>query len=113
MLSALKKNRKGILLMIMSSCFACTGQLLWKMSAEQGILIMLMGFVLYGVGALLMIMAYRFGRLSVLQPILSLNYVLGIVLAASVLGETITVFKIIGVAAIMAGVLFIAWGDEE
>lgn len=113
MLESFQKNKKGILLMLISSICVCVGQLLWKLSAEQGLVVMLAGFFFYGVGALVMIVAYRFGKLSVLQPMLSLNYVLSIVLAAVVLKEEITVLKCIGVLVIIAGVISIAGGDEE
>ena len=113
MLESFRKNKKGILLMLISSICVCVGQLLWKLSAEQGIIIMLAGFCFYGVGALVMIIAYKFGKLSVLQPMLSLNYVLSIILAAVVLKEEITILKCIGVLVIIAGVIMIAGGDEE
>lgn len=113
MLESIKKNKKGILLMLMSSICVCVGQLLWKLSATQGIILMLVGFLFYGIGALVMIIAYKYGKLSVLQPMLSLNYVLSIILAAFVLKETITLFKVIGVLVIIGGVLLIAGGDEE
>ena len=89
MLESFQKNKKGILLMLVSSICVCVGQLLWKLSATQGIIVMLAGFCFYGVGALVMIIAYKYGKLSVLQPMLSLNYVLSIFLAAVVLKEQI------------------------
>jgi len=113
MISSFCKNKKGILLMTVSSLCACVGQLLWKLSVSVGIIAMLMGFCFYGVGALIMIIAYRYGKLSVLQPMLSLNYALSIVLAAVVLKENITLFKCIGVFAVIAGVVMIAGGDGE
>ena len=112
-IKSIQMNKKGILLMLISSLCVCIGQLLWKLSAEQGLLFMLAGFIFYGAGALVMIVAYRYGRLSVLQPMLSLNYVLSIVLAALVLKENITILKCIGVIVIIAGVVLIAGGDEE
>lgn len=99
--------------MLISSICACVGQLLWKLSSIHGLNIMLAGFCFYGIGALVMIVAYRYGKLSVLQPMLSLNYVLSIVLAAIVLKENITIIKCIGVLVIIAGVVMIAGGDEE
>ena len=113
MLESLKKNKKGILLMLVSSVCVCVGQLLWKLSVTQGIIIMLAGFCFYGLGALVMIVAYKFGKLSVLQPMLSLNYVLSIIMAVIVLKEAITILKCIGVLVIIAGVVMIAGGDEE
>ena len=105
MLESFQKNKKGILLMLVSSICVCVGQLLWKLSATQGIIVMLAGFCFYGVGALVMIIAYKYGKLSVLQPMLSLNYVLSIFLAAVVLKEQITLLKSIGVLIIIAGVI--------
>ena len=98
--------------MLVSSICVCVGQLLWKLSATQGLVFMLVGFVFYGAGALIMIIAYKFGKLSVLQPMLSLNYVLSILLAAFVLREAITLYKVIGVIVITCGVITIAGGDE-
>lgn len=112
MIESLKRNKKGILLMICSSICVCLGQLLWKLSADGGFLFLIAGFLLYGIGALAMIVAYKFGKVSVLQPILSLNYILSIVLAATVLKETITLIRCVGVLVIIVGVLLIAGGDE-
>lgn len=113
MLQSLKRNRKGISLMLISSIFVCLGQLLWKISVEKGVFFLLIGFGLYGVGALVMIVAYKFGELSVLQPMLSLNYVISILLAVFILKEEISFLKCIGVVVIIVGVLLIAGGTEE
>lgn len=113
MIESIKKNKKGILLMGISSICVCFGQLFWKIAATQGFIYMFIGFACYSIGALLMIVAYRFGKLSVLQPMLSLNYVLSILIAALILKETITLLKVIGVLVIIVGVLMIVGGDEE
>ena len=99
--------------MLFSSVCVCVGQLLWKLSVTHGVLTMLVGFGCYGVGALIMIVAYKFGKLSVLQPMLSLNYVFSIVLAVVVLKEGITFLKCMGVIIIIIGVVLIAGGDEK
>lgn len=105
-------NKKGIILMLLSSICVCIGQLLWKLSTSGNIILLLSGFFFYGVGALIMIVAYRFGELSILQPMLSLNYVLSILLAVTILKEEITILKFIGVLVIIAGVVIIAGGDN-
>ena len=112
MIESFRKNKKGIFMMILSSLCACIGQLFWKLSATYGLPAMMTGFCLYGLGALIMLMAYRHGKLSVLQPVLSLNYVLSIILGAMVLHENVTLFKCIGILFIIVGVIFIAGGDE-
>ena len=113
LMESFQRNKKGILLMMISSICVCVGQLFWKLSAERGILFMLVGFSFYVFGALVMIVAYRFGKLSVLQPMLSLNYVLSIVIAVVVLKEDITAVKCLGVLIIIVGVFLIAGGDKE
>ena len=113
MLESLKRNKKGILLMLLSSICVCLGQLFWKLSADLGLWALVLGFGLYGIGALLMLTAYRFGKVSVLQPMLSLNYVLSLILAATVLKEPVTLLKCVGVLAIISGVILIAGGDGE
>lgn len=112
MIASFKKNKTGILLMLLSSVCVCFGQLFWKITATRGIWFLLLGFVLYGMGALVMLVAYRFGRLSVLQPMLSMNYVLTVVLAATVLQESLTVVKLFGISTIIVGVILIGGGDE-
>lgn len=109
---SIRNNRKGILLMLVSSICVSVGQLFWKLSVTSGLMALLTGYIFYGAGAIVMIIAYRYGKLSVLQPILSLSYVLSIVLAAVVLKEEVTVLKSIGVLVIIAGVVLIVGGDE-
>lgn len=113
MTESIRKNKKGIILMLCASVCACFGQLFWKLSAAYGIWMLLPGFGLYGCGALLMLVAYRYGKLSVLQPLLSLNYVLSIILGAVFLQETVDFLKCAGILLIIAGVILIAGGDRE
>ncbi len=98
--------------MLVSSIFACTGQLLWKLSANGNIILLLCGFCLYGLGALVMLYAYKFGSLSVLQPILSANYIFTIILGGLILKEVITIKKVIGILIIMVGVILIGGGEK-
>jgi undecaprenyl phosphate-alpha-L-ara4N flippase subunit ArnE len=58
-----------------------------------------------------MILAYRYGELSVLQPINSMSYVYSLFLGYAVFHEVITVFKIIGVVAIVLGVILLGRGS--
>ncbi|MEE1218639.1 MAG: EamA family transporter [Ruminococcus sp.] len=111
MFKSLKDNGKGILLMLVSSLCVCTGQLFWKLSAEN-IIFLFVGFILYGIGALVMLMAYKFGSLSVLQPMLSLNYVFTVILASVVLHEEITTTTLIGMIIVFIGTILIGGGDN-
>ncbi len=98
--------------MLCSSLCVCVGQLLWKLSALDSMGFLIAGFALYSVGALLMLCAYKFGSLSVLQPMLSMNYVFTLLLASFVLNEIITPMKFIGILIITLSVILIGRGGD-
>lgn len=110
-----EKNKKGIALMLFSSFCVCLGQMCWKLSSGgEGINTMyfVFGFVLYGIGAIVMVPAYRYGSLSVLQPMLAANYIFSPLIAKIVLNEQILPRRIIGIVVIIIGILLIGGGDE-
>ena len=112
-MQSLKENKKGIFLIILSSICVCIGQLFWKLGANGSYMYIIFGFCLYGTGALLMLISYKYGSLSVLQPMLSLNYVITIFLSYFVLNEQITINKLIGIFIIIFGVILIGRGDRK
>lgn len=109
------KNRKccetkiGVALMIMCSVFLCVGQFIWK--RYDGWIPFFIGFAIYGLGALLMLCAYRFGNLSVLQPMNSVSYVIAAILGSVFFQEAISAEKVIGIVLIMVGVVLLARGE--
>lgn len=106
-----KKNYKGIILISIAALFTSVGQLLWKISNGQINAFMVSGFLCYGLGAVLMIIAFRFGSLSVLHPILSLSYIFAIVLGAIFLGEYLKTMQVMAIIIIIVGVTLIGGGD--
>ena len=113
MVNSLKKNKKGIIIMLLSSFCVCLGQLFWKLSIDNNLLYLIIGFGLYGIGALLMLYAYKFGSLSVLQPMLSANYIFTIILASLILKEKIFWYDFLGIIVIIVGVVLIGGGDND
>ena len=109
-----KKNQLiGISLIISSAIAVCFGQMLWKMGASNSSLIILAGgFILYGLGALLMMISFRFGKLSVLHPMMSIGYVLSLFIGACAFSEEITLFKIGGIICVLIGLIFLAKSDK-
>lgn len=108
-----KSMYNGILLMIASAFFTANGQLLWKLAlnSDQTIKI-IMGFVLYGIGALLMLIAFKFGELSVLYPIMCVSYIFAIINGWIFLGEALSLRKLVGILIIIAGVSFLGKGSK-
>lgn len=113
MIKSLKANKKGILMMIASSILVCLGQLFWKLSISGNILFLLIGFALYGLGALVMLKAYSYGKVSILQPMLSMNYVFTIFLGYFILDEIISILKVLGVITIIFGVILIGGSSDD
>ena len=107
MMKEIRKNLTGIVLMLFCAVCLCLGQLIWKLMPGLNLLYLLGGFGIYAAGALSMIIAYRYGELSVLQPINSMSYVFSTVLAVLVLHENVLPKTIVGVVLVVSGVIVI------
>jgi drug/metabolite transporter (DMT)-like permease len=107
------KALPGILLMLFSSLCLCCGQLFWKLLPLYGVSVLVLGFIVYFVGAVAMLVAYHFGELSVLQPINSTSYVFMLFIAIFLIREEIHLVRIAGVFVIVVGVLLIVTGKEK
>lgn len=113
-----KVQAKGVILMIISALCTTFGQLIWKIGMGDStgsylIISIIAGFTLYGIGALSMIIALKFGELSVLHPMMCIGYVFTLINAKVFLGENITMLKIIGVILIIIGVIFMTRGGDH
>ncbi len=105
----------GIILMVLVAFLVAVGQLFWKLSAgANGFdwLWFILGTGLYGGATLLMMGAFRFGRLSVLQPMLALSFAFMPILGCCVLGESISMPQYLGIAIVAVGVILVGVGDD-
>lgn len=71
------------------------------------------GLACYGFSTMLLVLALRYGELSVLYPIIALTYVWVSILSVSLLGESLNAFKIIGLACIVIGVAVLGRKDSK
>lgn len=62
------------------------------------------GLCLYGIGAVMMVLALQHGELSVLYPVISLSYVWVAILSVLIFHEHMNVFRLSGIAVIIVGV---------
>ena len=104
---------KGISLMLFCSVCLCAGQLIWKIMPGMNLIYLGSGFVIFALGAAAMVLAYRYGELSVLQPLNSLTYVFSQLIGVFVFSERVSAVKLLGVAAIVAGVALIGSGGSR
>jgi len=107
----------GVLLVVFASLLGAVGSLMFKLGASGFSLnpkkllknkTLLWGFVLYGGSTIPFIMSLKYGPVSVMYPIVSLNYVWSTMLSAKVLKENINAKKIGGLCLIILGVALIA-----
>lgn len=62
------------------------------------------GLLLYGIGAMMMVLALQHGELSVLYPVISLSYVWVAILSVVIFHEHLNVFRLAGISVIIVGV---------
>ena len=62
------------------------------------------GYFLYGLSTVLLTLALRDGELSVLYPVISMTYVWVTLLSVLIFRESLNMFKVLGLAAIVFGV---------
>ncbi|MGX7149003.1 EamA family transporter [Enterococcus ureasiticus] len=113
-----QKLSLGIILILIAATLSSLGQLAWKFGADgtgsYAILLYAIGFLAAGAGMFFMMAAFRYGEVSILQPMMSLGFALSIVLGALFLNESITWYKLLGTGFIIAGSILLGIeGNEE
>lgn len=103
---------RGVTLIVVSALCTSFGQLLWKIGG-QDILLIVLGFALYGLGALCLIIALKYGQLSVIHPLMCLGYVFALINGYVFLQERITGCQLAGVGLIMVGVISLVRGGRD
>jgi len=102
-----------IFLVLITAFLAAVGQLLFKWGAASISVSLLSwvlnwqligGLALHGVGFVLLVVALKYGNLSVLYPLLATSYLWVALLSVRFLGEPFLMPQWLGVALIVAGV---------
>lgn len=111
-------NQMGaIILSLFCALLGSIGQTFFKLGSKKitGNLIswitswqIILGMCLYGLSAILFIVALKYGRLSILYPIIATSYVWVTLTSHYILKEQINYFNWIGVFLIIFGVFMIA-----
>ena len=69
----------------------------------------IIGFLLYALAAFLVIFAFKHGQVSMLYPLFATSYIWVSILSSYLFNENISQVKLLGIAAIIAGVSFIGF----
>jgi drug/metabolite transporter (DMT)-like permease len=108
------------LLLLVNIAFLLTGQILWKYGVGQignvtfySIITSLFsplifgGLVLYGLATLIWLFIISKGQFSIVYPLQSIAYVLGVFVAWLIFKESIPITRWIGVLFVFIGIIFI------
>jgi len=115
--------RQSIALVSFCTLFGAVAQILIKHGANGlasgsplamiSNLPLMVGYSLYGVSTVLLILALRDGELSILYPVISLTYVWVTLLSLLFFKERVNAWKLVGVAVIVAGVAMLGKGNKQ
>jgi len=109
-------------LMVLCTAFTSIAQVFYKLGAARlefdlfaliTNLPLIIGMVLYILGAVIMIIAFRGGEVSVLYPIIATSYIWVSLLSIYFFNENLNLFRWIGILVVITGVIFISIGSKE
>lgn len=113
---------RGLVLMVLCTLFTAAGQIFYKLAAidlnSHHVLLvedwpLLVGVVLYGIGAVFLLLALKHGQLSVLYPVLAVSYIwVGIGAPLVLHREVMTPDDWIGVGLVVLGVVLVGIGGS-
>lgn len=118
-IDGLTPQKRAFILVALQTLFGAAAQVLMKKGAAtvpqgEGLLQMVVrlvttpylffGYCLYGLAAILMILALRRGQLSLLYPVIALTFVWVAILSVVIFNEVLTPWRIAGIGSIMIGV---------
>lgn len=99
--------------MLISALVTSVGQACWKYSNGENLVFLSIGLGLYIIGAVLMILALRYGELSVLHPLLSFGYVFSVFIGVFILNETLSIIHTVGIISIAMGAVLVGGGKSD
>jgi drug/metabolite transporter (DMT)-like permease len=115
-------ERWAIGLVIVCTLFTSFAQIFYKFGADRLIFDIfsiitnwpiIIGIILYGTAAVLLIIALKGGDVSVLYPIIATSYIWVSLLSMYFFGDIINLYKWIGMIFIFFGVVLVAKGGKK
>ena len=108
----------AVALVIFCTLLTSTAQIFLKFGAQKLPAIfsntpLIVGMLLYGIGAVALITAFKGGEVTVLYPIIATSYVWVTLLSRVYFGESLSVLKFLGVFSIILGICFIGFGSKK
>ena len=126
--SGTNERRRSILLVMFCTVLGAAAQVFIKLGVStlphvQGVMPnvlamasnprLVFGYSLYGMSAVLLVLALRHGELSLLYPVIALTYVWVAILSVMVFHENMSPVRIAGIATIVVGVAVLGRGNKS
>lgn len=116
-----KNNKLAIILVITCTIFTSVGQILMKSGTERTGSIfeiitnipLILGFVSYGIGAVLLIISLKYGELSLVYPFIALSFIWVSIASIYLFNEHVSLINWAGLIAIILGVSMIGYGGGK
>ena len=109
-------------LVLFCTVLTSTAQIFYKLGANKlefnliSLIInyhLMIGMLIYGVGAVLLLTALKGGELSVLYPVIATSYVWVSLLSAHFFNDPLNFYKWAGIITIIIGISFIGLGSKK
>jgi len=115
------KTFRAIFLVILCTIFTSTGQILWKIASKNLNSIhsiitnipLIIGFICYALGAILLIISLKYGKLSILYPFVALSFIWVNIASIFIFKEVVSIYNWIGIFIIILGVSLIGYGSSK
>lgn len=118
----MKTKLWAIILMVFVTLLTSIAQILYKLGVDKlefdiiSIITnypIIMGIALYVIGAVLMIISFKGGEVSVLYPIIATSYIWVSLLSSFFFNEIINIIRWAGIFVIFIGITFVGLGSKK
>ncbi|MAG50332.1 hypothetical protein CL621_01665 [archaeon] len=119
----MKTKTSAIILVLFCSLLTTTAQIFYKLGSAklsfsiEGIILnhyLIIGIILYAIGAFLLIIAFKGGELSVLYPFFAMSYIwISIISPKIFLTDYMNTLKWVGVFVTLTGIILVGYGGRK
>ena len=119
----METKSRAVVLVLLSTLFTSSGQIFLKKGANQLVVglsevlgnnPLMLGCVLYAIGAVMLIISLKYGELSVLYPLYALNFIWVSILSPRFFpSDSMSALKWFGVLMVIVGVSLIGFAGRR
>lgn len=112
----MQTKKWAIGLVILCTLFTASAQFFFKKGAAalpSITIFAVTGLAFYAIGALFLMASFKGGEVIVLYPIFSTSFIWVVLISKYVLGESVSVYKWLGILFIITGIIFITTSTKS